>query len=360
MRNNFIHFGKYERELTGKGYFSEGIICLNEYNFNDAYSLFLDGLDLVTCDCNNTNWRDGIDDALYEMFEYDEYSLEDGDRESYYFCKAFILSYEENKDILMNALKCAVKYEKVVCGDNQINEYANYLIGRILLQLDYPYLALHYFKFILNYCNPKNIARINYRIGRTMEQYELDKNTIQCEGFSMDTNGLQFLSDSLIENCSSACCARVLQYHARQFNTSYLINERYFKNEIIKMFITIDNDIEFQKKYNNYIENQIWDEKSDFTDFIDFLLHNRNTYMNYDQYTYFKSFRLTISRIIQEEEPPLYIIFPDRFGQNKLKNPPLNKHFIKGELERIYEYNESRKFEDDLDDDFLDNEWVTI
>lgn len=360
---------EYDKESKGINFFKEGVRCLNQNKVKDAYDLFIKGLDIITCDyniqnikgldiltsdCNMENWTEGINREVYFLLNNEYYN------ENHYlehiFCYAFININENNKVVLNKALKSAVLYDKIVSRNNQSNEYSNYLIGRLLLQLDCPYSALHYFKFILRYCDTKNFPRIYYNIGSIYEMY-VYKEIFNYNNNSFYRHGLRYLSDSIIENPSSVFCVSVLQQFSKELNLTYKLKSTYDNNELINAFIHFEKPAEFLNIYKEYL-NELIANQNDLkghisSQFIDFISYNSNTFLDEDFYTYEKSLFALISHGLGKEDIPLYILFPDYYGTNRQKVPTPNKHLNKITLNIINDYIERHKYDyiDNFDDD---------
>lgn len=351
----------YELESYGKGCFARGIEYLSFQEYDSALSCFIEGLDSVTCTCNKNNWLTNKEDIITEFIENNYY---DNDNESsYYFSKAFVLSYADEQEVLLIALESAVKYQRIVCVNNVEDEYSNYLIGKILSKLDYPNFALHYFKYILKYCNSKNPARINYMIGRMMEDNGIGKECIYTSKTQIYPVGLRYLSNALLDNCSSICCALNLQLDAKKANLNYLFKESYSSNELIQQFINSEDGVEFIRNYKNIVKScSEYDYYSDrenkkiLIDFLDFIALNSDTFQSQEEYEFEKTYMKRIKDLIREEEPPLYILFPDYFGENKIENPPENRHFGIGYLNNTFriieEMNEPSEYEEFPEDEY--------
>lgn len=221
------------KDSIGKYFFSKAVSFALNKEFGKAYEFFKQGLDILTCDCVIADWLKPYTDSDKKLFE--DINIEHTPHFEYFFVKAYILSYENDKKNLYLALDAIEKYFLV----NQ-DEYGFYIKGKILLGLNEPRNAFECFE---NASSFGNNSRILYRIGRTKEQL-------------LEENGLEELYNSFIKNPSSVCCARNIKKYMKERGNSLVLNEGE-TNDLLIAFNNDEDEWKFQSLYEKLLESQI-------------------------------------------------------------------------------------------------------
>ncbi len=169
------------QEKLGNYFLKKGLSFFLIKEEKVAYQFFKEGLDFITCDCSG--WYSELDKPTKDFIEYlfntNNFNLE------FLFSKAYVLCFVdlplENKFEI--ALDSIDKYLEI-----KNDEYGHYIKGKILFRLGKKDLAIDSF---LNAKNINNHPRLNYNIGRRLEE----------------TNqfGLDLLFDSFLKNPSCPC-----------------------------------------------------------------------------------------------------------------------------------------------------------
>ena len=220
------------KDDIGKYYFLKAVAFAFNNEFGKAYEFFKQGLDILTCDCQR-GWLKPNTETNKKIF--DDINVKHIPHFEYYFVKAYILSYEEDKKSQYLALEAIDKYLEV-----KDDEYGNYVKGKILLALNENQQAFDFFENAsLHGANP----RLLYRLGRTKEQL-------------LEQSGLDELYYSFIQNPSSACCARVLKKYMKERGNELVLDE----NETNPLLIAFNNDEDewkFQQLYEKLLKSQL-------------------------------------------------------------------------------------------------------
>ena len=225
--------GRYDRDNIGKYYLKKAADFTAIGEIGKAYEFLLEGLDYLTCDCDKGGWRaEAVDlsntvlnDLKYTGTNYSEY----------YFVKAFFLSYIDSKKELYLALDAIDHY---LYHDR--NEYGLYVKGKVLLGLNEYTLALQAFTDASKYnsCN----SRLNYRIGRTKEQF-------------LNEYGLDKLFEAYLLNPTSTCCGRELRNYSKSRNINIKVPENIDNNTLLASFTNNEPGWTFQEKLRKAISN---------------------------------------------------------------------------------------------------------
>lgn len=220
------------KDDIGKYYFSKAVTFAFNNEFGKAYEFFKQGLDILTCDCQS-GWLNPNAETNKRIF--DDINVKHIPHFEYYFVKAYILSYEEDKKSQYIALEAIDKYLEV-----KNDEYGNYVKGKILLALNDNQQAFNSFE---NASLHGTNTRLLYRLGRTKEQL-------------LEQRGLDELYYSFIQNPSSACCARVLKKYIKERGNELEFDE----NETNSLLIAFNNDEDewnFQFLYEGLLKSQL-------------------------------------------------------------------------------------------------------
>lgn len=116
------------REWVGKFYLKKAVSFALEEKFTLWYEYFKEGLNLLTCDCDD-GWLAEYESSRKDLFQTDV--VEYGSVLPYLFVKAYILSFDESDEGLKQDLSFIDGYI-----EKKPEEHAYYIKGRILSKLD--------------------------------------------------------------------------------------------------------------------------------------------------------------------------------------------------------------------------------
>ena len=229
------------KEELGKLYLKKGVDFALEKSFGKSYEFLKEGLDFITCDCAWGGWLNNFTISNKDVFN--DMDIKNCNYFEYYFTKAFILSYEEGKKELYLALDAIDKYLEIV-----VDDYGYYVKGKILLAIEEPSEA------IKNFYLSKEIAynyRIEYRIGRTKDQY-------------LNEPGLNEVYKSFLWNPSSACCARILKKYLKDMclNTNIVDD-----NPLLISFSDSSDEALFQIFYEKFLNQENFFKEESISEF---------------------------------------------------------------------------------------------
>lgn len=227
------------KEALGKHFLKKGVDFAFEKSFGKSYEFFKEGLDILTCDCGSWRKRFEQSDKLF----LEDLVIETTERLEYYFVKAYLLCFEENKKELYLALDAIEKYL-----NERNDEYGLYVKGEILLRLEQPSDAINVFTEAIEIGGTN--SRLKYRIGRTNEQH-------------LDTYGLDELYQSFDINPSSACCARVLKKYMKEREIEFPVDSSN-ENPLTISFISSENEWKFDSLYEKYLNKKYLDDDLPF------------------------------------------------------------------------------------------------
>lgn len=230
---------KKDRENLGKYFHSKAFNFALKKDFGKSYEFFKESLDFLTCDCCGNIHKDTLIDSE-QIKIFNDIENHTSNYAEYFFTKAYIFSFCEEKKYLYLALYDIDKYLELVQ-----DEYGNYVKGKILLSLDEPNEALDSFynasSFGIN-------TRLNYYIGKTKEEYS------DCgieERYS--AHGLNQLYNSFIENPSSVCCGKVLQKYSMKHKIELQWEKPHIENLLLVVFIDNKSELGFFNAYKEII-----------------------------------------------------------------------------------------------------------
>ena len=250
--------GIKDNENLGKYYFKKGIDFVTKKEFGKAYEFLKEGLGYFTCDCEFQNWHEKYKVSLAKIF----FDIENSNvnHSEYFFTKALLLSYTQDKKWLYVALESIEKYEETA-----VDEYTFYIKGKIYYNLDLYEKA---YECVIKATSFSNNHRLNYRIGRLKEEY-------------LKQNGTSFIFLSFSENPSSGCCAKELKRVYQNYNLNLQIIEEYIDNELIKEFTNNKSSVLFRFTYEKAFAEQIKNPKSIklINDFISFIEFNSSSFI---------------------------------------------------------------------------------
>lgn len=227
------------KEALGKYFLKKGVDFAFEKSFGKSYEFFKEGLDILTCDCGS--WRKRFEKSDKLILE--DLVIQTAERLEYYFVKAYLLCFEENKKELYLALDAIEKYL-----NERKDEYGLYVKGEILLRLDQPSDAIYAFTEASDIGGTN--SRLKYRIGRTNEQH-------------LDTYGLDELYKSFDINPSSACCARVFKKYMKEREIEFPVDSSN-ENPLIISFLSSESEWKFDSLYEKYLSKEYLDDDLPF------------------------------------------------------------------------------------------------
>lgn len=233
MNKSFL-IKRNNKEELGKYFLKKATEFVLNKKIDEAYEFIKEGLDLLTCDCNNNGWRneyENSDKLIFTDFKNFEKQL------TYYFVKAYFLSFEKDEFSLLQALEAINKYLDV----NE-DEYGLYVKGKILFFLEKYNKSLEIFVKAKKYCDS---SRLTFEIGNLKEEY-------------LNEFGINELFDSFKINPSSVCCAKTLQKHWRKRGRNLILFEE--TNKLFSAFL-YSNTEEFCNLYNEYLKNEYLEEE---------------------------------------------------------------------------------------------------
>jgi hypothetical protein len=267
------------KDDIGKYYFSKALTFALNNEFGKAYEFFKEELDILTCDCQR-GWLNPNAETNKKLFN--DINVKHNPHFEYYFVKAYIMSYEEDKKSQYVALEAIDKYLEV-----KDDEYGNYVKGKILLSLNENQQAFHCFE---NASLHGTNSRLLYRLGRTKEQL-------------LEQRGLDKLYYSFIQNPSSACCARVLKKYMigrgnelvlDDYETNPLLiafnneeeewNFQFLYEKLLKCQLKNNNDLPFEVNNTETINSFVQGIKNNSELFVEEIKDNYNHYDDYNLY----------------------------------------------------------------------------
>ncbi|WP_201981388.1 hypothetical protein [Hymenobacter rubidus] len=247
-----------DTDSIGRLFLKEAYIFICRKEFGKAYEFLLKGIDLTTCQCEQKEWiiNADIENVFDEIYEKKCVPSE------YYFCKAFVFSYSNNRDLLHISNYCIDKY---MLTNN--NYYGNLIKGIIALQLDNhaPKIAA---KSAIKYFNTaKNLGggnKVLYFVGKLKE-----------EKLSLD--GIEDIYKSFLSNVSSTCCGALLQNTCFRKSIKFDLTHIQNRNLLVRAFNNFRNINTFEallKKQLAAIDKDV------FNDFVDILAQNYFMFIN--------------------------------------------------------------------------------
>lgn len=251
------------KEGLGRYFLKKAVDFAIEKSFGKSYEYIKEGLDILTCDCNRGGWRTKFIDSDKSIFS--ELIINYPEIIEYYFVKAYLLSFEENKTDLYIALDAIEKYIS-----KRKDEYGFYIKGKIFLSLGEYSDAFEQFKKASEF---KESARILYRIGRIKEQF-------------LNKYGLENLYKSFDINPSSSCCTRTLKKFLNEKKAFIHVDDKE-KNKLIIAFGKLKDSKVFDALYEKYLNHEYVDydlpwpmEKTlpEIIRFVDFVRENSGAF----------------------------------------------------------------------------------
>ena len=245
-------------EKLGKFFLKKGTEFCVKKEFSISYEYFKQGLDILTCDCND-GWKNEYKRENEDVF----YSplIEGLPLKQYLFVKAYVFSFEDSLKKLYVALDSIDKYLEY-----SPDQYGFYVKGKILLSLNEGKGALVEF---INAQKIQNSHRLEYRIGRTNFQF-------------LNKNGLHELYLSFCKNPSSNCCLKYLKKNSISENVSFVLHTK-CDNPLLTSFLINKNENYFISQYFDFINNESEYSNNQtnnyLNEFIDFLKSNSNLFI---------------------------------------------------------------------------------
>ena len=222
---------KKDIEGIGKYYLAAGVEAYLSKDINKSYECFRIGLNILTCDCSRGNWLKKIEPSLYNISSFTNIQIKE-----FYFCKAFLLSYNSDLKSLYVALDDIENY-LILAEDDSVGWYIK---GKISIGLEKYQDALNCFQKSIT-LQPS--SRTLYRIGRLKEQH-------------LQEDGIADLFDAYIQNQSSACCCRVLQQYCFLRGHKIEVSDLDNGNLLVRGFNTYSDPWSLQKNIEDLIKNR--------------------------------------------------------------------------------------------------------
>jgi hypothetical protein len=209
--------------LTDYGFLSLGEI-------GKAFEFFKLGLTALTCDCLRGDWKDEVPNLSVYFPEAGK-----GHLHEFLFCKAFLLSYNEDKKSLYVALDAIEQYvaeKEEALGLN--------VKGKILTGLELYEEALECYQRSYNL---DQAPRTLYRLGRLKEQY-------------LNTYGVDSLYAAYMANPFSPCCCRVLKEYTIKHNLIQTTLTPTNSNILINGFLSAGSPWELQRDFEHLLKTE--------------------------------------------------------------------------------------------------------
>lgn len=224
---------KRNSEELGKYFLKKAVDFALDRQFGKAYEFIKEGLDFLTCDCSVGGWKDNYLSSKKDIFN--DLEVRNCNNYEYYFTKAFLLRNDNNKKNTYLALDAIERYLNVVN-----DEYGLYIKAAILFKLNNS--TEEALNLLYESKDIRTTSLILYRIGRFKEQ-------------ELDEFGIYDLYQAFLENPSSVCCCRILQKNSKKRSISLDLNENNHSNILVKGFLSIENEWEFQSLYEATLNN---------------------------------------------------------------------------------------------------------
>lgn len=261
---------KTDLEEIGAYYLKKAIKFIVNKEFSKGTIFFKEALDILSCDCNKSEWLQSAGDlndltfnqGLFEDLKYNVVNTQD-----YYFAKAYVLSFalknKQQQYIALNAIEIYLKTDK--------DHHGYYVLGKIQANLEMYTQSLESYETAMEI---KNTTAIQYRIGRLKEQ-------------EMNSNGIRELFMSLNRNPSSSCVARELQEYSHKRNL--LLSSSDKESRLIKFFN--ENNDNFSSLYQRLIKNEdiiqfmslVNSRNSEISEFFEILNRYTGSFLNSKQ-----------------------------------------------------------------------------
>ncbi len=225
------------KEALGKYFLKKAVDFAFDKAFGKSYEYLKEGLDILTCDCNRGGWRNRFKNSEKTLFT--DLLINFPQHTEYYFVKAYILSFEDEKKELYLGLDAIEKYLT-----EREDEYGLYVKGKILLSLEEHSQAFDAFVQASHFGTN---SRILYRIGRTKEQH-------------LSEYGLEDLYISFDANTSSSCCARILKKYMKEREIDLSLDENE-SNELLISFTDSDDEWKFDNLYEKYLKQEYFNNE---------------------------------------------------------------------------------------------------
>lgn len=215
----------------GKYFLSSGVIFFIQKDVSKAYELIRQGLSVLTCDCLRGGWKKEIDLSLYSFASFANVDINE-----FNFCKAFLLSY--NDDVKSNYV--ALDSIEQFLNSTEDDSIGWYIKGKILTNLEKFEEALSAYNTSIEF---ELTSRTLYRKGRLKEQY-------------LKEDGIDDLYSAYMENQSSACCCRVLQEYSFTKGIKIEAEDTNGDNLLIKGFNSHADPWSFQRDFEELLNNR--------------------------------------------------------------------------------------------------------
>lgn len=218
-------------EVIGKNYLAKALLFAYDYEFGKSYEYFKDGLKIITCDCATGSF---FMDSKKNKEIFNDININYNPHHEYFFVKAYILSYEKDKQNLYSALDSIEKYIQF-----KNDEYGFYVKGKILLALKEKNEAYLCFKEASSYGQNQ---RLLFRMGQIEEYYDGKMNCLSNVYYSF------------IENPTSVCCIKHLKKYMKKRGISLPIDELQ-NNLLIQSFNNDESEHIFANLFKTTIDD---------------------------------------------------------------------------------------------------------
>jgi tetratricopeptide (TPR) repeat protein len=231
-------FDHSQKDRIGKYFFSEAIQFALKNEFGKSYEFFKQGLNIITCDCETSlYWLQQYSNSEKVLFE--DININHVPSFEYYFVKAFVMSFEEDKKSLYLALDAIDRYISINTDD-----YGLYVRGRILFALGEYHEALLCFETANSHNSNQKFL---YRIGLAKEH--------------LNKEGIFELTKAFLANPYSSCCLnkikKSIKKHGFVINSKFEVNEN--PNILVKSFIDQNNENEFLTLFETILTKQLFE-----------------------------------------------------------------------------------------------------
>ncbi|WP_296622862.1 hypothetical protein [Marivirga sp.] len=246
MDNSFQN-GQIKRKLIersnfqglGKHYFKKAMEKILINDFDNASMYIKEGLNYLSCDCNNDKWVE--QSGIVTIVDWEDFFSKGlkTSSDSYLFTFSYLSLFSPDsyiKKYINHSLSAINKYL-----ENNDCKYGYYVKARILTHNNEVHKAIAIFKDKFEY--PSNPPLVKYRLGRLDESLE----------------GFISLIEAFMSNPSCSCTIREIyeRFHEKVDSNGRRIikNENYIKGKLCKAFSVNNNFREFMRLYIMIIDN---------------------------------------------------------------------------------------------------------
>lgn len=234
---NLEYISKYDLENLGRNYLIKGLSYITERNYSKGCSYFQEAIDIITCDCNSTDWMKKAGVNLKNLLEkqdiFSDVKFNGTNPEDYFFCKAFVLSYPNIKKYNYLGISAIEEYLKI-----KQDHYGYYVLGKLQSYLELFKESLSSYEKAFSI---KPTHSLKYKIGRLKEQ-------------ELNQIGIRELYTAFTNNPSSGCCVRILKKYANKRGIN--IESPREKERLTIAFNEDEDEYQFSDKYLNFIRKE--------------------------------------------------------------------------------------------------------